>query len=200
MSTKCVLKNKIFSSFSDKTAEFTLNFQKSVIGGILIFFIYNLPIIVINKFQNISIQTSIMDMISPFIIGTLVCGAYYIKKQADYKAIFENINKGLKDDAIKDEEEDYDNELENIIDYTCDLRLQLETELQKLTSVVLDDKVNVDNSMEKTNSDKLTYDKNQNIKKDLAIVDELMDKLSESNNEETESQVVRKLELKNDNK
>lgn len=119
----------------------------SILGGIGFMTLYNTPTIAINLRNSIQLQTSILGIILPLGIGGLVCGGYYLKRIKDYTYAFRNVNQELGQEALSDSEiinkiynndiENLDIELENLINDTCDVKLQLESKRQNLANDIL---------------------------------------------------------------
>lgn len=137
--TKCVLKEK-FWKVRDKFNRFSDILRYGVIGGFFCMTLYDMPIIYasIAQLQNIQFQISLIGVYAPAIIGGLAGGVYGVKKRNNHTAVFKTINSELGDNAISESRRDYEEdkqlniELENIINYTCEIKLKLETEKQKL--------------------------------------------------------------------
>ena len=139
--TKNVLREK-FWRVRDKFYRFYDILTLGMIGGLVSMLLYDMPIIYQNQLGNIQFQTNFLGLLAPAIIGGLACGSYGVKKRNNFISVFKTINNELNDNAIS-EFSDYEKEkyfkkdLENIIKDTCEIKLQLKTEKQKLENAVL---------------------------------------------------------------
>ena len=139
--TKNILREK-FWRVRDKFYRFYDILTLSMLGGLMSMSLYDMPIIYQNQLGNIQFQTNFLGLLAPAIIGGLVCGGYGVKKRNNFVSVFKTINNELGDNAMSEladyEKEKYSKkDLETIIKDTCEIKLQLETEKQKLENVIL---------------------------------------------------------------
>ena len=138
---KNILREK-FWRVRDKFYRFYDILTLSMFGGLMSMSLYDMPIIYQNQLGNIQFQTNFLGLLAPAIIGGLVCGGYGVKKRNNFVSVFKTINNELGDNAMSEladyEKEKYSKkDLETIIKDTCEIKLQLETEKQKLENVIL---------------------------------------------------------------
>lgn len=139
ITTKCVLANK-FWRVRDKAQRFNDMFLSICFGGAGCMFTYNMPII-----RNPQLfQASSFSIYIPLVIGGLVGGIYVSKRKKTHSAIFNQLNKELKDNAIskfRDYEEDkqFEKDLENLITNVSETLLELEAQKIQLPHNILDE-------------------------------------------------------------
>lgn len=149
VTTKCVLKEK-FWRVRDRFQKIFDFVVISMVGGTGAMILYACPIIFINGLgSNVVIQTSVLSPLSALGVGVLVCGGYTLKRIKDYVGAFKSVNETLGENKLSDVTNDsevnrktinndierFDIELENLINENCVLRLELESEKEKLSSL-----------------------------------------------------------------
>lgn len=138
--TKCVLKEK-FLDVRDKFGKFFNIPMFGMEGSMFCMIIYYTPMIYMKNFQNIQSQANLIEALAPFVLGGLAYGGYCIKRKRDYTFVFKTLNKELGDNAISEfidyeADKQIDKDLENIIRDTSVVKVQLETEKQKLKNII----------------------------------------------------------------
>ncbi len=202
IATKKVLKER-FGSIREKSQNIILSIFAG--GGLML--AYDLPLVAINEFgNNIRLQSSILGMLAPFGIGVCVCGGYLFKRAKDYAYAFRNINKELEHEALSETTNDserkmdnnniecFDIALENAINDTCAVRIQLETEKQKLNHKIQSSETPdaMDDSMTKEDSSKLVREKKPLIKEELQFKKSFMESQVENDDKLLESPLIQK--------
>lgn len=199
--TKCVLKEK-FWRVRDKFNSFFGVLISAMVGGIMCMLLYDMPIMMtISQLQNIQFQASLIGALAPLIIGGLVCGGYYTKRKKDRISVFKNINEELGNNAISEfrnyeEDKKFDKDLDNIIKETCAIKLQLETEKQKLENVnsISNSESVMDVSVKKLSDDDLTFSKESTAEKEVALDEDFIDEQLESYKKILESSIIQEIE------
>ena len=131
---KCFLKDKFWKirTKGNKYDRVYIN----VFAGILVsMFLYNFPVILLSG----QLYASLLSILIPSVIGGMVFGGYEFSKVKSDLSIFRKINNELGSEAIpnirKDNELQYDRDLDNIIEESYVTRLQLESEKRKLEEI-----------------------------------------------------------------
>ena len=113
--------------------------SKGMIGGLLAMSYVALPFITLNIVSTYS--TSLLTILSPFIIGIVGSSGYIIKKIKDSRIVFNELNAELGEyalsDKIKDsskERLDIDKKINDKIKEICIIRLQLKEENSSMES------------------------------------------------------------------
>lgn len=126
---------------------------------------------------------------------------YGIKRKNDYISTFKTINNELGDNAISEfgdykKDKQFDKDLENIIKDTCDVKLKLESEKQKLNHVSeISRKLQVHSEAANV---QISYEKSEIPLKDMMYLME--ENIFEGSTEEQGPVMKKTLNLKNNNK
>ena len=177
ITTKSVLQEK-FWRIRDRVQKVIDIITIFMLGGSGFMMVYDMPIIAINNLgNNIQLQTSILGILAPFGIGGLVCGGYSLKRIKNRIYAFRNVNKELGQEALSEEIkrktynndiERFDIELENLINDACMIKLQLESERQKLDNAS-------QISQTKSVYDELVHDKETFVGEELQLNEQLLE-------------------------
>lgn len=199
-STRYALKEKFWRIRSRYKKNYDVFLFTSICGAFSML-LYNMPIIYLNQLKNIPFQTSFIETFAPFIVGIVVSSVYSFKIKKDNISIFNNINKKLKDNAISEvrkdgEDKEFAKELKNIIKDTCETKLKLETEKQKLENnpSFSYSKSVMDDFTKKLDDDRLTYDKEPTTEEELILDATFIDEQVESYNKLLESPIMQEVE------
>ena len=198
--TKSVLKEK-FWKVRDKFNRFSDILKIGVLGGMTSMLLYDMPIMYLNQLENIQFQTSFLGVLAPAIIGGLACGVYGVKRRNNFISVFKTINNELGDNAMSEfsdyeKEKQFDKNLENIIMDTCAIKLQLETEKQKLENLssISNSESVMDDFMKKLGDDTLAHDKEPTTEKELVMNEEFIDEQLENYKKLSELSIMQEIE------
>lgn len=148
LTTKCVLKNR-FWRVRDKFQRVTDIALSILFGGMFTMSFVSLPILAINTAETL-IKTSLFNFTLSMLTGCLVSGIYYTRKSINHMNVFKRINKDLGNEALdnsssdserkrkmsESNEEQIDRDLEDLIKYSTEVKLQLMNEQQKLRKIL----------------------------------------------------------------
>lgn len=196
--TKCVLKDR-FHNITDKYG-FLNTILFSAIVAVMSMVICTFPIIHIHQMsETVQIETSLLEIFTPAIIGELASAIYFIKKRINQIALFKKCNEELGEDALPrystyEENQQLDIELENIINDIYTIRLELETEKQKLKNVtsISNSESVMNNFIKKLDNNDLKRDRESDFGEELKINDEFID-------DQLEAQIIPEFEEPSDN-
>ncbi len=152
--TKKVLKEK-FGKIKNKFQMLIESIIFTAFGGAAAMMAYDTPLIALRNLGG-NIQLNTLNVAIPLTIGILSCSIYSLKKSKDYTNAFKSLNEQLKIAHLNENKkhsyskgkvknsnaESLNLDLENLIDDTCSIVIQLEGEKQKLNTLLKADQSN----------------------------------------------------------
>ncbi len=188
LATQKTLKDT-FWKVRSKVERFDHVITNTAFGFMILFFLYNMASIMTIQ-AGATLPGGLLGLFAPGIIGGVTGASYGIKKQKDETKAFRNINKSLGENALDDftnntelkmkiennNIERFDLELEQVINDTAAIKLQLEKDKQKITetSKMSDGKEVMDNFMKKLQKNELSHEKEPELGEDVVIDDKFI--------------------------
>lgn len=146
ITTKKVLSGK-FLKVIDKFARVNSEFLISVLIGLVMTLLADLPIAIFVSNGYISFTDSISSFISicsPFIVGSLATGGYFMKKSKDMTTVFNHFNSqlwdlGISEVVVYQKKEELERLLKKKIQVIVEKEVQLQKEKSILSDMIVDD-------------------------------------------------------------
>ena len=99
------------------------------VGGMFTMMYVGISMMILHNLQTFaSLSSSLIYVLTPFVLGSVATSGYLIKRNKDYEQVFNNLNSELGKNALSDKTKDaYEEEQ--------DIEFEIELTIQKITNI-----------------------------------------------------------------